>query len=106
MDTNESKVEDQSWLEFLKQLSNDIQTACTNHIEEGLVSWEVKELSPDFTCVEITYRESQDEEFPVFHMSLSSRYRGKNMVCLQNISNKKSHYMQADPELILAWLSF
>ena len=106
MDTNESQVEEKPWLKFLKQLSNDTQTACTDNIEEGQVSWNVKELSPDFMCVEITYREDENEDFPVFHMSVSSRYRGNNMICLHNVSTKKSHYMQADPELILAWLSF
>lgn len=99
------QVKESPWLVFLEQLSNQIQAKCTEHQLDGSISWKIKELSPDFSCIEIGYKED-DEEFPVFKMSLSNRYRCKNMVCLQNIKTKVPHYMQADPELILAWLSF
>ena len=103
---NTSNTEEKPWLTFLKQISNVIQTACTDNLEEGLVSWQVKEISPEFICIELKYIEEDDTDFPTFHMFVSKRYFNNNMVRLHNITTDESHVMQADPKLILAWMSF
>lgn len=109
MDTNTAtvpEIEEKPWLTFLKKLAVDIVQACLDEEMGGNIGWRVKDLSPDLVCVEISYSEDDGDSFRAFHMFVSKRYFSRNMVRLQDMATDQSIVMQADPNLILAWLSF
>ena len=104
-DISTLEVQEKPWLTFLKQLGDQVQSVCDGYLEDGSVSWQPKELSPELVCVEIKYEED-GADWPVFHMFVSKRDFSRNMVRLHNTVTDESHVMQAEPKLILSWISF
>ena len=96
---------------FLIEFAKSVVDKHNEEQMEGQVLVVEKYLSPELFCIEIQYQEYVDAdkftaEFDKFHMFVSRRHLMVNMVHLDNCRTGQQTFMEAEPALILAWLSF
>lgn len=96
--------------EAIQATLKNIASSIAGHVQElkldGEVAWQLVDLPDKRTVVKIQYKENGTDISPVFHMSLGKRYFGSDILRMVNVETNKEWHMQADPYLLLAFLSF
>jgi hypothetical protein len=96
---------------FLQELLVEIVEVCTKEEYDGKVKGSVIDLAPLVACAELSFvpdpQEGETPEIlPTYRMFVSKRYFSNNMVRLMDTQTREMFVMQADPRIILHWLTY
>ena len=97
------KLEKESWMVFLKDLAEDVKEVIEG--TQSSLSWEVLHIKEGVACISLAFTHEDSEIQELFTMFLSKKYFGTDMVRVVN-PNNVPRIMQADADLIAAWISF
>jgi hypothetical protein len=96
---------------FLTELCERVEKTAKEEEFEGRVEWKIVDTSPTSFHAEIQFIEldgASGSETPLdsYRMVIKKRYYDHNIVSLTNTETSEEFIMQADPRLVISWLSF
>jgi hypothetical protein len=92
------------YLTFLKDLASQVVLRAKETNFVGRVVWNVTQVGPTRTGIEIRYDE-EDRGTPYF-MTLSKRFFDRNIVRISEVGDSREYVLEADADVVLRHITF